>query len=546
MPKRIARRRLLALTGVAAFVAACGSESSKETVATTTAGQGPVTSGSAPKEAEPKTGGTVRVGIAAEPTNLDPHTGGSGAEHQFMYPVYDQLIAYDQKGQLDPSQSLAEKWELAEPTRVVLKLRTGVTFTDGTPLNAAAVKWNLDRIIDPATKATPRPDLAAIERVEALSATDLVLRLKEPSAPLLTNLGDRGGMMISPPAFEKAGKDEYRRNPVGSGPFVLKEFVSDARLVYERNPAYWRKDASGRGLPFAQRLRLDIIPDNTVRVAALESGEIDVIQSTPAQDVKRLGANKDFQLTRFVGAGTIHSVVNHGFAPLDNVWFRRAVAAGHDRESYIKNFLTGEEPVAAALLTPASWAFEPNVPAYPYEIAKAKEYLQRSGLPPSAWRIKVVPKGTSVSDNESFFENSLKSAGIVVEWLKGERESVFLRLWKGLGADGTAAMNLQGSWSMRVDPDGNCGQFYTEKGTYNPGQAPVPELEPLMLRARQIYDQTERKKLYSEIQRLAAEHVYSSMPIHYTIADAHASTKVGNFAAYYGGEGKARFANLWI
>ena len=102
------------------------------------------------------------------------------------------------------------------------------------------------------------------------------------------------------------------------------------------------------------------------------------------------------------------------------------------------------------------------------------------------------------------------------------------------------------SWSMRVDPDANVGQFYTEKGSYNSGLAPTPETEALVPKARQVYDINERKKLYSEIQRKGVENHYSSILLHYNVARVFAATKVGNLAAFYGGEGKPRYANLWI
>jgi peptide/nickel transport system substrate-binding protein len=547
---RIARRRLLGTGGAlaAAFLAACRSGDDEDEGAGEATPQAPGVSGvsgATPASQQVKTGGTIKIGIEGEPTSLDPHTGASGGEHPFMYPVYDQLIAYNQKGQLDPETSLAEKWELAEPTRVVLKIRSGITFHDGTAFDAAAVKWNLDRIIDPATRATPRPDLAAIESVEAPSATEVVVRLKEPSAPLLTNFGDRGGMIISRAAFEKAGgKDNYQRAPVGTGPFTIKEWVSDAHMVYERNPSYWRKDAAGQALPYLQTIRLQIIPDITVRVASLESGEID-LSGVAAADVKRLRDDRRFQSTQFVGSSTGIWYVNHAFPPLDNLAFRRALSAAMDRQSYINNFLTGDEPQATGLLTPASWAHDPAIKNYTYDLAKAKEYLQQSGLPPSAWRVKAQPFGATIIQSEEFWQASAKEAGITIEWGQPERDGWRTRVLKGFNADASAGMYVS-AWTMRVDPDGNVGQFYTQRGTYNSGQAPTPETEQLVARARQVYDQNERKKLYSEIQAKGVEQLYSMVLLHYNVARIFAGAKVGNLASYYGGEGKARWAFLWI
>jgi len=537
----------LTAAGTAGLLAACGGGGASDSSSgVATGAQPPAVRQATPTGEAPKYGGQLSLGISDEPgLGFDAHTGYGGTDHQFLYMVSDPLIGYDQKGQVDPALSLAEKWETPDPQRVVLKLRSGVTFHDGSPFTAEDVKWNIERIIDPATQATPRSDLAAIEGVQIVSPNEVVLRLKEPSAPLLTNFGDRGGMIVPRAAFEKLGKDTFVRKPVGTGAFMLKEWVSDAHMVLERNPRYWRTDARAGKLPYLQTLRLEFIPEATVRTAALESGQIDLLAGTPATDVKRLNENKSLQSTSFIGASTGKWNINHAFAPLDNVNFRRALSWAMDRENYVKNFLTGTEPLATGLLTPASWANDPSIPRYGYDLNKVKEFLQASGLPPSAWRIKTQPAAASISEAEQFWEAGIKAAGITLDWNAPERNGPVNRLMKGQGADGTAAMSVT-AWSMRVDPDGNVGPAYTEKGAFNPGQAPVPETEALIVKARQTYDPQERKKLYGEIQRKAVEQVYSLILLHYNVARSHANKRVGNLDALYGGEGKPRYGNMWV
>jgi len=540
---------LLAATGgigAAAFLAACGgskeSDSSAGAVATQAPGAAVNASANAPQA---KMGGVLKMGIAAEPQLLDPHYGYGGNEHAFLYPIFDQLIAYDNKGQLTPELSLAQAWEVTDPQRIVLKLRQGVKFSDGPEFTAEDVKWNLERITDPKGTATPKADLASLESVQVVSKYEAVLKLKEPSAPFLINLGDRGGMMVSPAAFNKIGKDDFARRPVGSGPFVLKEWLSDASLTYERNPLYWRKNAAGQQMPYLQTIRMSIIPETQVQVASLESGEIDLLPGTPAQDVKRLNADARFQSAKFVGASTRHWSINHASAPFDNVWFRKAFASALERKQFIQNFETGEEPLANGLLTPASWGHDPSIQNYDYDPAKVREYLQRSGLPQAQWKVKAIPQGTTMSEAEQYWDEQARQAGLPIDWLPAERNGRTVRLLVGFGGDGKANNGPVG-WSLRVDPDGNVGQYYTQEGKYNPGLAPTPETEALVVRARQIYDQAERKKLYSEIQKKAIDQVYSHTLLYYSVSRAHATKKVGNLEAYYGGEGKPRYGNLWI
>ncbi len=233
--------------------------------------------------------------------------------------------------------------------------------------------------------------------MQVASKTEAILKLKEPSAPLLTNFGDRGGQMLSRTAFEKGGKDVFRRGPVGTGAYTLKQWSDDAYLVYEKNPNYWRKDAKGGALPYLNTIRIEIIPDATVRTASFEAGDVDVLIGASAVDEKRLVAENKYQVVKFNGSGTSFWYINHEFPPLDNVWFRRALSASLDRQSYVKNFLTGEETIVTGFATPATWAHDATIVNYNYDLTKAKDYLQRSGLPQSQWKIRTQPFGTTIS-----------------------------------------------------------------------------------------------------------------------------------------------------
>ncbi|HZU77314.1 MAG TPA: ABC transporter substrate-binding protein, partial [Dehalococcoidia bacterium] len=470
--------------------------------------------------------------------------GTSGGDHAFMYPIYDQLVGYDQKGNLDPSLSLAQQWEQPDPKTITLTLRTGIKFHDGSDFDAAAVKFNIDRVLDPNNHATPRSDLASIDSVETPDASHAVLHLKTPSAPLLTNFGDRGGMIVSSTAVNKLGKDNYGRQPSGTGPFVMKQWVTDTSLIYDRNPSYWRKDSAGRQLPYLQQIQLKAIPDATVRLATFEQGDTD-ISDAPVTEVKRLQADKRYQYTLFVGSSTGMVYINHTFPPFDNLMFRRAFSAALDRQNYIQNFLLGQEPQATGILTPADWAYDPTIKNYLYSPDDVKAFLQQSGLPQSQWRVKLQPFTSPISDGEQFWQKSLADNGIQVDWATPEVNGWAKHVLKGLGGDGSTAGYFS-AFSLRVDPDGIIGQFYTQNGAYNAGQAPCPDTEDLVVQARQSYDQNERKKLYSQIQALGVQDQYSATLLYYSIALIFSAAKVGNFSAYYGGEGKAHYGNLWV
>ena len=543
----ITRRRAIGIGlggGAAAFLAACGGGGDSDGGSTTGEVQQGGSTQAGVAKPQPKYDGTLNVGFYTD-ANFHPHLGSSGVDHQRLYNIYDTLTNYDQKGVLDPNRALSSSWEQPDPTTVVLKLRQGITFHDGSAFDAEVVKWNLDFILNPANQAQPRTTIEEIAEVQVPDKQQVVLKLKQPSAPLLTNLGDRPGMMISRQQFEKTGKDDYRYKPMGTGPFVLKEYVVDATMVFERNPNYWWKDEDGNKFPYLKTIRMEVIPDDTVRVAALESGSIDILGSnvgTPETDVKRLNADGRFQYAKFLGNRIAVFFINHASPPMDNLWFRRAVAASMDRATFIKNFGNGEEKLPNGHLSPASWAYEPSIEYYPFDLAKAKEYLQRSGLPPDRWKIKGV--GTAVKTQEQeFWEASAKQAGIQVEWIP-DRDGVNKYLYNRTG-DGSAHIYFTGS-THQADPDLTISQYYREKGAFNSSYKPMPDVEPLVAKAKESYDLNERKKLYSEIQKIAADQVYSVILLNYGVRFNHANKKVGNMERLLGGESKEHFIFLWV
>jgi len=168
----------------------------------------------APASAQtPRTGGTLRVALRAEVSTLDPHKGASGTDHMYLYPIYDTLVRFDEK--LNALPGLAESWETPDPKTLVLKLRRGVKFHDGTPFDAEAVKFNILRAQDKKLSAITS-ELAGIEAVETPDPQTVRLKLARPDAALVLTLADRAGMMVSPTAAQKQG-DQFGRNPVGAG-----------------------------------------------------------------------------------------------------------------------------------------------------------------------------------------------------------------------------------------------------------------------------------------------------------------------------------------
>lgn len=268
-----------------AYLAACGGGGGA--ARSTTQPSAPATGAAAAV----KPGGTLKLAYGLEPSSLDPHVGNSGGDDYYWYSMFDNLVAYDQKFVSQPDLSLAQKWEIADPTTIVFQLRPGVKFHDGTDFNAEVVKWNIERVLNPDVKSTARSFLLSIDRVETPDPLTARFVLKEPNAALMGLLGGRGGAMVSRAAVEKLGK-EFGSRPVGTGPFQFVEWAPGDHVTVKKNPSYWGKDANGVPLPYLDQVIYRIIPDPTVSFANLTTGEVHLAGINP-KDLAAAQANPD-------------------------------------------------------------------------------------------------------------------------------------------------------------------------------------------------------------------------------------------------------------
>jgi ABC-type transport system substrate-binding protein len=185
----------------------------------------------------PKKGGMLKVSAPTNPSSLDPATGGSGQDHAFLYPIFDTLVAFDYKT-LKAEPGLAESWKFTDPRTLVLNIRSGIAFHDGTPLDAEAVKFNLERNrSDP--RSSIKADLITVESIEVSGPMAVTMKLKQPDSALPLILSDRAGMMASPKAVMELGKD-HDRKPVGTGPYKCTGWNDNEKVVYARNDKYWK------------------------------------------------------------------------------------------------------------------------------------------------------------------------------------------------------------------------------------------------------------------------------------------------------------------
>src|ERR1700730_4180202 len=278
----------------------------------------------------PKKGGTLRVGFYLEASTMDPHLSGSKVDRQIYHNIYEPLITLDTNLGLKPG--LAESWQQPDAKTLVLKLRRGVKFHDGTDFNAEVAKFNFNRMkTEP--KSVRKGETASIDTVDVVDAYTIKINLKRPDAALLATLTDRAGMMVSPKVIQERGPElERNAKGAGTGPFEFVEWIKDDHLIIKRNDSYWNK----QGGPYLDRIRYRPIPDDTVKLQSLQSGEIDVIDYVQPRDVAAVKADKSVSVLDVPSLAAFAYQLNQTRPPFNNKVLRQAVAYSLDLEQIVK------------------------------------------------------------------------------------------------------------------------------------------------------------------------------------------------------------------
>ena len=460
-------------------------------------------------------GGTVTYAADGDligGSGLDPST--ALTQSGLWRALFDPLIATRADGIVDLDASLAEAFEAVDDTTIVFTLREGVRFHDDTEFNAEAARFNLDRAVDTSIPAggVYAAAFAVIESKEVIDSRTLSFNLARPNAALLTNLQERGGMMTSPTHVEATTLEELRTSPIGTGPFQLSSWENERSTVLTPFQDSWQRREDGGPYALPDELQIVIIPDEVVRAAAIESGDVDAFVA-PDSQVGLLLDNDD--LTSVVRKGSLHLSwwVNHELYPANNVDFRRALMHAWDKEGANEVFYEGRAGLGNAILSSGSWAHAPQ-DKFPTEfnMEKAQELMVRSGVPEED---RAIPITASWAGAEPMFQAvAARWEQLGVRIIPATYEDVQTRPWANRGQAGD--LHFFGQGGDRGEPDTFLQLALTEKGTWNLGGGPVPEVEGLVQDAVSTYDTEERRRIYAQIQEIQAELLYSILPGLYT------------------------------
>jgi peptide/nickel transport system substrate-binding protein len=334
----------------------------------------------AAQDGQPVQGGTLQMALGEEPDQLDPARTIELTANQVMNYFCEWLVYIDTDGL--PQPWIAESWEIGPDSKTItFKIRQGIKFHDGTTLDAPAVAFNYNRIMDPAVAAPALGFLGPIESVTAPDANTVVFTYKEPYAPFFNNAATIH--IMSPSAIEQFGED-FGHNPVCSGPFKFKEWESGTRIVFERNPDYvnYRQDDKNKGPAYVDELVLNIISEPATRSAAFESGEIHILD-VPSADVERLSTMPGVTLISQETGHNINFIEFSNKPPFDNVNFRRAIAHAVDVQSIVDIAYVGRATPSQCPVPVGDAAYDAALCAehgYTYDLEKARQELAAGGF----------------------------------------------------------------------------------------------------------------------------------------------------------------------
>ena len=449
------------------------------------------------------------VGQIAEPASLDPHVSTAANDFRIAVNIYDGLVR-NKPGTLEIEPALATDWTISDDgLEYTFNLREGVTFHDGTPFNAEAVKFNFDRMLDenhPFADTGPFPlsfFFSSVENVEVVDDLTVKFTLNEAFAPFMSNLASPTGLIVSPAAVEQYGAD-YGRHPVGTGPFKFEEWQSNTSVVASRNADYWD------GAPSLEAVIFRPITDANTRVAEMLSGGIDVLLETPPDNVAQFRDDANFEVVEAVGPHVWYVMLNAKEGPFADVRVRQAVNYAVNKESLVNDVLQGTAEVSAGPIPPAfNWAYNEEVDPYPYDPEKAKALLAEAGAEGASLTFFVTEGGSGMLDPVPMgtaIQADLAAVGLDVEIETYEWNTFLSEVNPGL--EGKADM-AEMAW-MTSDPD--TLPFLTlrtaawpEEGGFNSSYYSNPEVDELLDQARVSTDPDERADLYKQVQAIAHE-----------------------------------------
>ena len=445
---------------------------------------------------------TLRIGLGEDPDLLDPTLARSFVGRIVFAALCDKLVDIDRNLAIVPQ--LATEWHWTDGNKaLVMTLRRGVKFQDGEPFDAAAVKFSIERHLN-LPGSNRKAEISAVQAVEIVDDHTVKFVLSHPYAPLLAALSDRAGMIVSPKA---ARNGDFAAHPVCAGPYKFVERVAQDRIVLDRFPDYWNKDAV-----HVDRIVFLPIPDSTVRLANLQSGSLDLIERVDPTNADTVKKDARLKFADASGLGYTGITINLNNGPQSknplgqDKRVREALELAIDRAALNAVAFNGMFEPGNQWVPPGNPYYVKSLPIPPRDVAKARELLAAANAPHPVVRL-MVPNNPETMRAAEIIQAMAGEAGFDIRIEVTEFATSLNRATKG---DFEAYLI---GWSGRTDPDGNIYNFVACEGppALNTPHYCNPQVDRDLQAARTAADRAERLAHYQKV----AEQVLADRPILY-------------------------------
>ncbi len=478
-----------------------------------------------------RSGGVLLAAQGAEPDRLDPHLTSAFASFQVLENVYDTLV---QPGaDLSMEGALAESWEVsADNLTWTFTMRDGVTWHNGRAFTAADVEYSYNRILDPEAGAANAWRFGSVESVSAVDDTTLEIKVSRPTPNLLVSIGAFKGMAIVPREIVEDGTIDTQ--PVGTGPFKFVSSSPDQGIVLERNDDYWRAD---EGLPYLDGVTFTQIPDQTVKLTNLQTGEVDWVDTVPPQQLAGLEGDDSLVVMRVPGGDYHYFALNQNRPPFDNVLVRQAIATAINRGEIAEAAQFGAATAnQAAIPAGTFWTYDYSpFPAADTDAAAA--LLDEAGVTDLTIEFLVSSEFPETVTQAEVIAAQLDAIGVAVEI-----RDVDFGTWLDVQGSGEFDAFML-SWIGNIDPDDFYYAQHHSDGGFNFQGYNNPDVDELLDAARVETDESARKALYEE----AATAIIDDASYIYLYNPENINAWGANVQGYVvRGDNAVRFEETWL
>lgn len=443
----------------------------------------------------------LRVGFTADALTLDPANHRNRETQTIIRNMHDGLLTRD--SDMNVVSELAESWAAIEPTIYEFKLRRGVTFHDGSPMTAADVKFTFDRLTKDGAmdgQTSPRKSLLGpLKDVKVIDDQTVHMVLAEPWPILPAMLPFQE--VVSKAHVEKVGTAGMADSVAGTGPFRLVEWRRGDSVIMERYDGYYggAADIPPTGKACVDRVIFKVIPENASRVAALLAGDVHIINGLPTHNVKQVAGNPNTRVMAVNGTRSTYIALNNQTAPFDDTRVRHAVAHALDRKLIVDKILDGNATLINGILSPDAFGKNETLPAYGYDLAKAKALLADAGHP-DGLDVTLDVDGANKETAEAI-ASLLTKAGIRTKVAVNEASQLTARYrTKGKPIDGQMWLTSWGNGSL--DPVGIFVPTHRTAGRGNSSGYANAEVDALLDAANTETDRAKRAALYAEAEAI--------------------------------------------